>query len=160
MCMREITLSNGKIVSFDENHPQLLMNIILQEIINPFYEKNNDWNQTIKKGLEEIDNIIKNITQPRDYFVNLLFTTIEKNLHTSIDKLTGVDKIEILFLNIDDYINDILDAVKDNVENARSQESMRNEINGIIRNLNIFEMGEITIYLAKKLLKIKENGKN
>jgi hypothetical protein len=154
--MREITLSNGKRVEYEENKLENLMNSIIAEILNPFYETNNDWNLTIKKGLEEIDLIIKNTTQPRNTLVEHLFAKIEENLHTTIEKLTGVDKVEILFLNIDDYINDILDVVKRNSTNGNSQESMRNQINEIIRNLNIFEMGEITIYLAKKVLKIKD----
>lgn len=151
--MREITLSNGKTVSFDESNPESLMDTIIVEILNPYYEKHNDWNQTIKKGLEELDGIIKKLNQPRIGFVNALFSAIEKNLHTTIQQLTGVDKVEILFLNIEDYIKDILSVVEKYSKNGEGQEAMRNEIADILKNLNIFEMGEITIFLAKEVLK-------
>lgn len=154
--MREISLSNGNRVDFDENNLDPLMDTIVKEILNPFYESCNDWNLTIKKGLEEIESIIKSTDLSRNTFVDKLFAAIERNLQTTIEKLTGVDKVEILFLNIDDYVNDILESVKKAKSGSSSQEELRNEINEVIRHLNIFEMGEITIYLAKKVLGFKD----
>jgi len=96
----EVILSEGIKITIDPSDPDKLFHDVVMLVLIPFYEKSNDWNQSIRTALNEIsslrmkygDKMPKNL----DYS-KLLLKEVEKKLGHEIDKIKGVDKIEILF---------------------------------------------------------------
>jgi len=73
-------------------------------------------------------------------------TEIENRLPSDIADLKGLDKIEILFEDVDDYIQNIQDFVK----SSDSEEKIRLKVSTLIEQLNLFELSELLIHFAKK----------
>jgi len=71
---------------------------------------------------------------------------VEKHLDKDIQELTGVDKIEILFLNLDDYLEDIKNLIVAGLD----KQELRTDMANLIYPLTIFELGELFIFLGKK----------
>ena len=145
----EVILSEGVRINIDPNDPKKLFHDVVMQVLIPFYEKSNDWNRSIRTTLNEIsslrmrygDKMPKNL----DYS-KLLLKEIEKKLGHEIDKIQGVDKIEILFLNLDDYteeINDLMDG-------DYSKEEKIRVLGDLIAGLNTFEMAELLMHYIRK----------
>ena len=73
-------------------------------------------------------------------YPKLLLEEIEKKLGHEIDKIQGVDKIEILFLNLDDYTEEINDLME---EGKFSKEEQVRVLGDMISGLNTFEISEL-----------------
>lgn len=71
---------------------------------------------------------------------------LESRLHKDIAELKDVDRIEILFESIDDYVESIQKFVKEDA----SPEEMRLNVSELVENLNLFELSELLIHFAKK----------
>jgi hypothetical protein len=66
-------------------------------------------------------------------------------LTREIADLPEVDKIEILFLDLDDYLKDIETIIK----SSQTPEEIRLNITNLIRGLTEFELGELVVALGK-----------
>ena len=73
-------------------------------------------------------------------------TELEDHLDKDIEELTGVGKIEILFLNMDDFIEDI----KKIILSGKDKKEIREDMANLIYPLTLFELGELFIYLGKE----------
>ena len=101
--VKAIKLRNGVDVEFDEKAPITLYEIIISEVLIPKYKDNKDWNLTINIILEEINELISKYELDPKLKLGLL-NQVETHLDKDIEELTGTDKIEILFLNMDQII--------------------------------------------------------
>ena len=145
----EVILSEGIKINIDPSDPDKLFHDVVMLVLIPFYEKSNDWNQSIRTALNEIsslrmrygDKMPKNL----DYS-KLLLKEVEKKLGHEIDKIKGVDKIEILFLNLDDYTEEIHKLM----EGDFSKEERVRVLGDLIAGLNSFEMAELLNHYIKK----------
>ena len=75
-----------------------------------------------------------------------LLNQIEEHLDKDIEELTGVDKIEILFLNLDDYVEDIRKLILA----GETKEELRHKMARLIQPLTLFELSELFIFLGKR----------
>jgi hypothetical protein len=75
-----------------------------------------------------------------------LLNQVEKHLDKDIEELTGVAKIEILFLNMDDYVGDI----KKLITSGADKQQLRTDMANLIYPLTLFELGELFIFLGKR----------
>ena len=75
-----------------------------------------------------------------------LLNDVEEHLDKDIEELTGVDKIEILFLNMDDYVEDIRKIILA----GKDKEDVRTSMAQLIMPLTLFELSELFIYLGKR----------
>jgi len=75
-----------------------------------------------------------------------LLNQVEEHLDKDIEELTGVDKIEILFLNMDDYVEDIRKLILA----GKDKEDLRTSMAQMVMPLTIFELSELFIYLGKR----------
>ncbi len=142
---KTIKLSTLKEIEFDEKDPKLLFETVISEILIPKYKETDDFNLTINVVLEEINRLIKEYELEPTLKLDLL-NEIEAHLHKDIEELTGVAKIEILFLNMDDYVEDI----KKLITAGQDKQELRNNMALMIRPLTLFELGELFIYLGKR----------
>jgi hypothetical protein len=140
-----IELSNGALIEFDEQDPFNLFEAIINDILIPRYKDKTDWNLSLNIILEEINRIISKYQLSPKLKLGLL-NQVEKHLDKDIQELTGVDKIEILFLNLDDYLEDIKNLIISGLDKHELRTSMAN----LIYPLTIFELGELFIFLGKK----------
>ena len=141
----EIKLRNGTKVEFDEEAPKTLFEIMISEILIPKYKDTDDWNLAINVIIEEINHIIsEHELDPRLKLA--LLNEIEIHLDKDIEELTGVAKIEILFLNMEDYIDDIEKLITAGLEKAE----LRHQMARLIQPLTLFELGELFIFLGKR----------
>jgi hypothetical protein len=146
----EVTLSDNKtVVKFNLNQPDTLYDAIITHIIIPYYKLTNDWNETIRRGITEIDVLRRVYEFPKTDFRLELLKKLHKKLGKEIDSLKGLDKIEILFLNMEDYIQDIDDLMKTRVP----REEKAHSIGDMISSLNTFEVSELLLYYIEKSLK-------
>lgn len=132
-------------LEFDPQVPKTLYEVIISDILIPKYKETDDWNLSINVVLEEINNLIKEYNLKPKLKIGLL-EEIEKHLNKDIEELTGVAKIEILFLNMDDYVEDI----KKLIVGGLSKQDLRNKMASMIGPLTLFEIGELFIYLGKE----------
>ncbi|MHA1688803.1 MAG: hypothetical protein ACTSUN_05625 [Promethearchaeota archaeon] len=142
---KTIKLSTLKEVEIEENNPKPLFEMLINEILIPKYKETDDFNLTINIVLEEMNQIIKDHDLDAKLKLELL-NEIENQLDKSIEQLTGVGKIEILFLNMDDYMEDI----KKLIISGLDKQELRNSMAQLIRPLTLFELGELFIYLGKR----------
>jgi len=143
--VQTLKLSSGLDVEFDEKAPITLFEIIISEILIPRYKENKDWNLSINIILEEINHLIS--AHELDPKLKLgLLNQVEKHLDKDIEELTGTAKIEILFLNMDDYVEDIQKLITA----GKNKEDLRHDMAQLIFPLTIFELGELFIYLGKR----------
>jgi hypothetical protein len=141
----KLQLSTGTEVNFDKKVPNTLYEMIISEILIPKYKENADWNLSLNIIIEEMNRlIIKHNLNPK---LKLgLLNQVEKHLDKDIEELAGVDKIEILFLNMDDYVEDIRNLVLAGKDKAELRTSMAQ----MIMPLTLFELSELFIYLGKR----------
>jgi len=140
-----IELNNGTQIEFDEQDPYNLFEAIINDILIPRYKDNTDWNLSLNIILEEINRIISKYQLSPKLKIGLL-NQVEKHLDKDIQELTGVDKIEILFLNLDDYLEDIKNLIVAGLD----KQELRTDMANLIYPLTIFELGELFIFLGKK----------
>ena len=143
--MVDIKLRNGTNLEFDKQAPKTLFEIMISEILIPKYKDTDDWNLAINVILEEINYIIKEyVLEPKLKLA--LLNEIEEHLDKDIEELTGVAKIEILFLNMEDYIDDIEKLITAGLEKAE----LRHQMARLAQPLTLFELGELFIFLGKR----------
>lgn len=142
---KKIRLSNGAEVDFDKEAPTNLFELIISEILIPKYKENADWNLSLNIIIEEMNYLIMKYGLIPKLKLGLL-NKVEEHLDKDIEELTGVDKIEILFLNMDDYVEDIRRLILA----GQSKEDLRTNMAKILIPLTIFELSELFIYLGKK----------
>jgi len=143
--VKVIKLRNGLDVEYDEQAPITLYEIIISEVLIPKYKVNKDWNLTINIILEEMNEIISKYELDPKLKIGLL-NQVEKHLDKDIEELTGCDKIEILFLNMDDLVEDIEKLII----SGKDKQELRNDMANLIFPLTVFELGELFIYLGKR----------
>ncbi|MFX1503365.1 MAG: hypothetical protein ACFFDH_20550 [Promethearchaeota archaeon] len=141
----KLRLSTGIEVDFDKKAPNTLFEMIISEILIPKYKENADWNLSLNIIIEEMNRlIIKHDINPK---LKLgLLNQVEEHLDKDIEELTGVDKIEILFLNMDDYVEDIRKIILA----GKNKEDLRTSMAQLIMPLTLFELSELFIYLGKR----------
>jgi hypothetical protein len=140
-----LKLSTGLDVEFDEKAPVTLFEIIISEILIPRYKENADWNLSLNIILEEMNRLISEYELDPKLKLGLL-NQVEEHLDKDIEELTGTAKIEILFLNMDDYVEDI----KKLITAGETKEDLRQDMAKMIFPLTLFELGELFIYLGKR----------
>ena len=143
--VKEIKLRNGVDVEFDEKEPITLFEAIISEVLIPKYKDNKDWNLTINIILEEINELISKYELEPTLKIGLL-NQVETHLDKDIEELTGCDKIEILFLNMDDFVEDIEKLII----SGKDKQELRHAMANLIFPLTVFELGELFIYLGKR----------
>lgn len=142
---KKIRISTGTEMDFDRDAPNTLFELIISEILIPKYKENADWNLSLNIIIEEMNNLIMKYELTPKLKLGLL-NKVEEHLDKDIEELTGVDKIEILFLNMDDYVEDIGKLILA----GQSKEDLRTKMANVIMPLTIFELTELFIYLGKK----------
>jgi len=143
--VKDIKLRNGLEVEYDEQAPITLYEIIISEVLIPKYKQNKDWNLTINIILEEMNEMISKYELDPKLKLGLL-NQVEEHLDKDIEELTGCDKIEILFMNMDDFVEDIEKLIC----SGRDKQELRNDMANLIFPLTVFELGELFIYLGKR----------
>lgn len=143
--IKKIQLSTGTEIDFDKKAPNTLFEMIVSEILIPKYKENADWNLSLNIIIEEMNRIIKKYDLNPKLKLGLL-NQVEEHLDKDIEELTGVDKIEILFLNMDDYVDDIRKLMLA----GQDKEELRTSMAQLIMPLTLFELSELFIYLAKR----------
>ncbi|KKN20269.1 hypothetical protein LCGC14_0937240 [marine sediment metagenome] len=142
---KKIKLSTGSEVDFDKKAPISLFEMIISEILIPKYKENADWNLSLNIIIEEMNRLIVKYDLKSKLKLGLL-NQVEEHLDKDIQELTGVDKIEILFLNMDDYVEDIRKLILA----GATKEDLRTSMAQMIMPLTLFELGELFIYLGKR----------
>ncbi len=143
--IKKLQLSTGTEVDFDKKAPTTLFELIISEILIPKYKENADWNLSLNIILEEMNRLIKMYDLNPKLKLGLL-NDVEEHLDQDIEELTGVDKIEILFLNMDDYVEDI----KKIIIAGKDKEELRTSMAQLTMALTPFELSELFIYLGKR----------
>ena len=142
---KKIKLSTGTEVDFDEKAPTTLFEIIISDILIPKYKENADWNLSLNIIIEEMNKLIIKYDLNPKLKLGLL-NDVETHLDKDIEELTGVDKIEILFLNMDDYVEDIRTLILAGKDKAELRTDMAN----LVMPLTLFELAELFIYMGKR----------
>ncbi|MHA1671572.1 MAG: hypothetical protein ACTSV5_13510 [Promethearchaeota archaeon] len=140
-----LKLSTDLEIEFDEKAPLTLYEVIISDILIPRYKENADWNLSLNIILEEMNRLISRYELSPKLKLELL-NQVEKHLDKDIEELTGTAKIEILFLNMDDYVEDI----KKLITSGANKEQIREDMAKLIYPLTIFELGELFLFLAKR----------
>jgi len=150
--MPEIILSDFTTkVQFDPTNPQELFKMIVDNILIPFYSETNDWNESIRKAINELDFIQKRYTLPKGVdYRSLLLQEIESQLGSKIAEIKGLDKIEILFLNMDDYIVEIDEIMKIPSDSHEGKMRRLHTLGDLLASLNTFEISELLSYYIEK----------
>ena len=143
--VQTLKLSTDLEIEFDEKAPMTLYEIIISDILIPRYKENADWNLSLNIILEEMNRLISKYELSPKLKLELL-NQVEKHLDKDIEELTGVAKIEILFLNMDDYVEDI----KKLIISGASKAQLREDMAKLVFPLTIFELGELFIFLGKR----------
>ena len=143
--IKKIQISTGTEIDFDKKAPNTLYELIISEILIPKYKENADWNLSLNIIIEEMNRLIKEYELNPKLKIGLL-NDVEAHLDKDIEELTGVDKIEILFLNMDDYVEDI----KKLIIAGQDKEELRTSMAQLIMPLTLYELSELFIYLGKR----------
>ncbi len=143
--IKKIELSTGTEIDFDKKAPKTLFELIISEILIPKYKENADWNLSLNIIIEEMNRLIIKYKLTPKLKLGLL-NNVEDHLDKDIEELTGVDKIEILFLNMDDYVEDIRTLILA----GKDKEDLRTSMAQMIMPLTLFELSELFIYLGKR----------
>jgi hypothetical protein len=154
--MPEIILSDFTTrIQLDPSNPKELFEKIVKNILIPFYSESNDWNESIRKAIKELDFIQMRYDLPKGLdYQNRLLKEIEAELGSGlIANLKGVDKIEILFLNMDDYIAEINEIMKIPADDQESKMHRLHTLGDLIASLNTFEISELLNYYIEKASK-------
>ena len=100
----KMKISTGLEIEFDEKAPKTLFEVIISDILIPKYKDNKDWNLTLNIVIEEMNRLISKYDLSPKLKLGLL-NDIEEHLDKDIEELTGVAKIEILFMSLySDYV--------------------------------------------------------
>jgi len=140
-----VKLSTKLEVEVDEKTPESLFESIISEILIPRYKENKDWNLSLNIIIEEMNRLISKYELDPKLKLGLL-NQVEKHLDKEIEELTGTAKIEILFLNMDDYVEEI----KKLITAGKEKEQLRHDMAQMIFPLTLFELGELFIFLGKR----------
>ncbi len=140
-----ITLSNGVEIELDPEDLNKNFSIFIDKFLIPYFKETNDWNKTIISSLSEIERISSKFDVSKGEIISKFLKNIESRLPTDIAELTGLDNIEILFENIDDYVETMVTIVS----SGESQEEIRLKIAKLVENLNLFEISELFIHFAR-----------
>lgn len=140
-----ITLSNGVELELDPEDLNKNFSMFIDKFLIPYFKESNDWNKTIISSISEIERISSKFDVSKGEIISKFLKNIESRLPTDIAELTGLDKIEILFENIDDYVETMVNIVS----SGDSQEDIRLKIAKLVENLNLFELSELFIHFAK-----------
>ena len=143
---KNIKLITGMELEFDKLDPHTLFELIISEILIPKYKENADWNLTLNIVLEEINRLISEYDLDPKLKLGLL-NQIEEHLNKDIEELTGVAKIEILFINMEDYVADIEKLITAGLD----KQQVRDQMARLIQPLTLFELGELFIFLGKRV---------
>ena len=143
--VKHIKLSTGMELEFDKKAPHTLFEVIISEILIPKYKENADWNLTLNIVLEEMNRLISEYNLKPKLKIGLL-NQIEAHLDKDIEELTGVAKIEILFINMEDYVEDIEKLIIAGLDKPE----LRHQMAHLIQPLTLFELGELFIFLGKR----------
>ncbi|MFX0059451.1 MAG: hypothetical protein ACFE85_12180 [Candidatus Hodarchaeota archaeon] len=143
--VQKISLSTGMEMEFDEKAPTTLFEIIISDILIPRYKENKDWNLSLNIIIEEMNRLISKYELDPKLKLGLL-NQVEKHLDKDIEELTGTAKIEILFLNMDDYVEDI----KKLICAGKNKQDLRNDMARMVFPLTLFELAELFIFLGKR----------
>jgi hypothetical protein len=143
--MKKVKLTNGTELEFEEQSPRFLFEIIISEILIPKYKETDDWNFAINVIIEEMTELIKQYDLNPKLKLDLL-SEVEAHLNKDIEELTGVAKIEILFINMEDYLMDIEKLITSGLD----KQELRHQMARVIKPLTLFELGELFILIGKK----------
>jgi hypothetical protein len=143
--IKKIQLSTGAELDFDRKAPTTLYELVISEILIPKYKENADWNLSLNIIIEEMNYLIMKYDLNPKLKLGLL-NKVEEHLDKDIEELAGVDKIEILFLNMDDYVDDIRKLIV----SGQDKEELRTNLANVIMPLTLFEITELFIFLGKK----------
>jgi hypothetical protein len=140
-----IKLSTKFELEFDEKAPETLFEVIISDILIPRYKENKDWNLSLNIIIEEMNRLISKYELDPKLKLGLL-NQVEKHLDKDIEELTGTAKIEILFMNMDDYVEDI----KKLICAGKDKQQLRHDMAQLVYPLTLFELGELFIFLGKR----------
>lgn len=143
--VQTIVINTGMELDFDISAPITLFEILISEILIPKYKENADWNLTLNIILEEMNRLISEYELDPRLKLGLL-NQIEDHLDKDIEELTGVAKIEILFLNMEDYVQEIEKLITAGLD----KEELRLQMARLAQPLTLFELGELFIFLGKR----------
>lgn len=143
--VQTIAINTGMELEFDSSAPITLFEILISEILIPKYKENADWNLTLNVIIEEMNRLITEYDLDPKLKLGLL-NQIEEHLDKDIEELTGVAKIEILFLNMEDYVQDIEKLIIAGLD----KEALRLQMARLAQPLTLFELGELFIFLGKR----------
>ena len=143
--VKKVKLRTGMEVEFDKKVPKTLFEILISDIFIPRYRETDDFNLAINVVLNEMNRLIKEYDLTPKLKLGLL-DEIEYHLDKDLEELSGVAKIEILFLNMEDYIQD----VKKLIVGGKGKVELRKDMANLIAPLTLFELGELFIFLGKK----------
>ena len=143
--IKKIQLRNGMEIDFDKKVPTTLYEVIISEVLIPKYKENADWNLSLNIIIEEMNRLITKYDLSPKLKLGLL-NQVEEHLDKDIEELTGVDKIEILFLNMDDYVEEIRNLILA----GKDKEELRTSMAQVIMPMTLFELSELFIYLGKR----------
>ena len=143
--VQTIVINTGMELDFDISDPITLFEILISEILIPKYKENADWNLTLNIILEEMNRLISEYDLDPRLKLGLL-NQIEEHLDKDIEELTGVAKIEILFLNMEDYVEEIEKLIIAGLD----KEELRLQMARLAQPLTLFELGELFIFLGKR----------
>jgi len=132
-------------VELDEKAPKTLFEIIISEIFIPKYKETDDFNLSINIVIEEMNVLIQNYDLDPKLKLEML-NAIERHLDKDIAELSGVAKIEILFMNMDDYVEDIKTLITAGLD----KQALRDKMAKLVQPLTLFELGELFIFLGRK----------
>jgi len=140
-----VEISTGTSIDINDEDPVNLYEAIISQILIPRYKENSDWNLSLNIIIEEANRLIKKYQLNPKIKLGLL-NQVEIHLDKDIQELTGVDKIEILFLNLDDFVIDIQKLIIAGLDKQELRTNMAN----LIYPLTLFELGELFIFLGKR----------
>ena len=140
-----VILSNGVNLELEPDDLNKNFSKFIDLFLIPYFKETNDWNKTVKSSISEIERISSFFHLSKGEVISKFLKNIESRLPHDIAELTGLDKIEILFENIDDYVETMITIVSSD----KSQEEIRLKIAELVENLNLFEISELFIYFAK-----------
>ena len=144
-----IILSNGVELTLDPDDINKNFSMFIDKFLIPYFKDTNDWNKTIISSISEIERISSIFHLSKGEIISKFLKNIESKLPTEkFTELIGLDKIEILFESVEDYIQNIIEIVK----NSDSQEDSRNKISLLVESLNSFEICELLIHFARKTI--------
>jgi len=143
--VQTIVINTGMELDFDNGAPITLFEILISEILIPKYKENADWDLTLIIILEEMNRLISEYELDPRLKLGLL-NQIEDHLDKDIEELMGVAKIEILFLNMEDYVEEIEKLITAGLD----KEELRLQMARLAQPLTLFELGELFIFLGKR----------